>query len=110
MIWKVSKEMLRITEQDDEGALTFKLAGRLAGEWTPELERCWRLAVAAQQPAAVNLDLTEVTFVDEAGKRLLLAMAEARVKLIAADVQMNALVEQIAQRLAGHANERKGSD
>lgn len=110
MIEKVRKEMLRITEQGDERSLTFKLAGRLAGEWTPELERCWRLAVAAQKPAAVNLDLTEVTFVDEAGKQLLLAMAEARVKLIAADVQMNALVEQIAQRLSGHADEREVTD
>lgn len=93
--------MLKITEQRDAQNLTFKLAGRLAGEWTPELERCWRYTTAAQQPASVSLDLTEVTFVDDAGKRLLLAMAEARVKLIAADVQMCALVEQIKQRLAG---------
>src|SRR5262245_1142011 len=102
--------MLRISEQEDEGSLTFKLAGRLAGEWTPELERCWRLTVAAQQPAAVSLDLTEVTFVDDAGKKLLLAMAEAQVKLIAADVQMKALVEQIARRLSGQADESKLTD
>lgn len=73
----------------------------LAGEWTPELERCWRYTTAALQPASVSLDLTEVTFVDDAGKQLLVAMAQARVKLIAADVQMHALVEQIARRLAG---------
>ena len=97
--------MLKITEQRDEQALTFKLAGKLAGEWTPELERCWRYTTAAMQPASVSLDLSEVTFVDDAGKQLLLAMAAAHVKLIAADVQMHALVEQIMQRLSGHGGE-----
>ena len=97
--------MLKIVEQENEQSLTFKLAGKLAGEWTPELERCWRLAVMEQQPASVNLDLTEVTFVDDAGKQLLMAMADRQVKLIAGDVQMRALVEQIAQRLSSQENE-----
>ena len=97
--------MLKIVEQGDERSLTLKLAGRLAGEWTPELERCWRLAVSAQEPASVNLDLTEVTFVDDAGKQLLIAMAERQVKLIAGDVQMRALVEQINHRLSSQENE-----
>lgn len=94
--------MLKITEERDEKALTLKLAGRLAGEWTPELERCWRYTMATLQPMAVNLDLSEVTFVDDAGKQLLLAMAKAQVKFIAADVQMRALVEQIMRRISGH--------
>jgi anti-anti-sigma regulatory factor len=91
--------MLKITEQNEEQALIFKLAGKLAGEWTAELERCWRYTTAARQPASVSLDLSEVTFVDDAGKRLLLAMAQAQVALLAADVQMNALVEEITQHL-----------
>jgi anti-anti-sigma regulatory factor len=78
------------------GYLTFSLAGRLAGEWTQELERCWREAAAARQSQSVAVDLTEVTFVDDAGKRLLAAMARAGVELIAADVLLKALVEQIA--------------
>src|SRR5690242_3024480 len=69
---KWEKTMLKITEHRDGQALTFKLAGKLAGEWTPELERCWRYTIAARQPASVNLDLSEVTFVDDAGKQLLL--------------------------------------
>lgn len=97
--------MLKIVEQGDERSLTFKLAGRLAGDWTPELERCWRLAVSAQQPSTVNMDLTEVTFVDDAGKQLLMAMAGAQVRLIAADVQMTALVEQITRSLPGEEDE-----
>ena len=89
--------MLRIIEQGDERSWTFRLAGRLAGELTPELERCWRTAIAARKSRSVSVDLTEVTFVDDTGKRLLAAMAKAGVELIAADVLMKALVEQIAQ-------------
>jgi len=92
--------MLRIIEQGHERSLTFRLAGRLAGEWTPELERCWREAVAAEQSLSVGVDLTEVTFIDPAGKRLLAAMAKEGVELIAADVMMKALVEQIAQGIS----------
>lgn len=89
--------MLRIIEQEDDRSLTFQLAGKLVRDWAPELERCWRMAVAAQQLDAVIVDLTEVTFIDDVGKRLLAAMARAGVRLIAADVLMKALVEQIAQ-------------
>lgn len=93
--------MLRIIEQGDEGSLTFKLAGKLAGEWTPELERCWRNAVSIRQPEAISVELAEVTYVDDAGKQLLTRMARAGAALIAADVVMKALVEQIALHLAG---------
>ncbi|HEX8999361.1 MAG TPA: STAS domain-containing protein [Blastocatellia bacterium] len=89
--------MLRIIEQENDRSLNFKLAGKLVRDWAPELERCWQQAVAGQRPDSVRVDLTEVTFVDEAGKRLLAAMANAGVELIAADVLMKALVEQIAQ-------------
>jgi hypothetical protein len=53
--------------------------------------------MTAQQSQSVGVDLTEVTFVDDAGKRLLASMAAAGVLLIAADVHSKALVEQIAQ-------------
>lgn len=89
--------MLRIIELEKDRSLNFKLAGKLVRDWAPELERCWRQSVAEQQPDMVRVDLTEVTFVDEAGKRLLATMAKAGVELIAADVLMKALVKQIAQ-------------
>ena len=54
--------MLRITEQSDERSLTFKLEGRLVGEWTSELERCWNNAVSDRQSDAIRVELVEVTF------------------------------------------------
>lgn len=89
--------MLRIIELSDERSLIFRLAGRLVGEWALVLQRCWRDAVTPQSSLSVRVDLTEVTFVDDTGKRLLAAMAKAGVELIAADVLMQSLVDQIAQ-------------
>lgn len=88
--------MLRIIEQLNGNSLTFRLAGKLVKEWTPELERCWQQALTTPPPR-LCVDLTEVTFVDATGKRLLAAMATTGVELLAADVVMNALVEQIAE-------------
>jgi anti-anti-sigma regulatory factor len=89
--------MLRIIEVSDECSVTFRLAGRLAGEWAQVLEQCWREFAGTQSSSSVHVDLTEVTFVDDAGKRLLAAMAKQGGELIAADVLMQALVDQIAQ-------------
>jgi anti-anti-sigma regulatory factor len=88
--------MLRIIEVSDAGFVTFCLAGRLAGEWAKVLEECWR-EFAGTQSTSVRVDLSQVTFVDDAGKRLLVAMAKHGSELIAADVLMQALVDQIAE-------------
>ena len=90
--------MLMITEEQDEAALTFKLAGALAGDWARELERCWREATGSAAPRQVVIDLTEVAFVDDAGKALLTLMAEAGAELIARDILMKSIVDEIANR------------
>ena len=87
--------MLMITEQRNDYALTFRLAGALAGDWTMELERCWRDATATDDSLRLLVDLTQVTFVDETGKRLLASMARAGARFIAGDVLMKSIVEEI---------------
>ncbi len=67
------------------------------GTWAPELESCWRQAMAAQPPPRILVELTDVSFVDEEGAELLRRMAAAGVELIATDVQMKALVEEITE-------------
>ena len=87
--------MLMICEQHDEDGVVFKLAGALAGAWTGELERCWRAAVGASDEQRVLVDLTEVVFVDDAGRELLASMVRAGAELIAGDVMMKSIVEEI---------------
>ena len=90
--------MLMITEQRNTGALTFRLAGALAGDWAAELERCWRDAAIPPEPQRMVVDLTEVVFVDESGRAVLTLMAEAGAELIAGDILMKSIVDEIANR------------
>ena len=92
--------MLMITEEQTDAALTFRLAGALAGDWANELERCWREATEWSVPRRIVIDLTEVAFVDDTGRALLTRMAEAGAELIAHDILMKSIVDEIANREA----------
>ena len=86
-------EMLRITLQEDGTLLRLHLAGRLAGAWVAETENAWRCALVSGRP--VEIDIREVTGIDEAGRCLLRAMNQEGASLIAKGVAMEALVEEI---------------
>ncbi len=96
--------MLRITVHNDIGMTRLKIEGRLMGAWAPELEECWRQAAAIQPPPRILVELTDVSFVDEEGGELLKRMAAAGVEMIAIDVLMKALVEEITE--GGRKNEK----
>jgi hypothetical protein len=58
--------MLRIEQlRNDSGETTVRATGRLAGPWLGELERSLDLTLAAG--GVVDLDLTDVSFVDREG-------------------------------------------
>ncbi len=88
--------MLRITVHEDRGSLTFQLEGRLAGSWVRELQDCWQRTLAERPTSAVRFDLTEVTFVDAAGKAFLAASHAQGAELVAAGCLMRAIVAEIA--------------
>jgi hypothetical protein len=85
--------MLRITLQEDGTLWRLHLAGRLAGAWVAETENTWRSARVSGRP--VEIDIREVTGIDEAGRCLLRAMNQEGARLIAKGVAMEALVEEI---------------
>jgi hypothetical protein len=86
-------QMLRITLQEDGTLLRVHLAGRLAGAWVAETENTWRCAQVCGKP--VEIDIREVTGIDEAGRCLLRAMNQEGASLVAKGVAMKALVEEI---------------
>ena len=88
--------MLRITISKSQNATTLRVEGRLAGPWVDELERAWR---AAADPGAgpIWVDLSDVTFVGEDGKRLLEVMYGEGARFKAATCGMRRLVEEIGQ-------------
>jgi anti-anti-sigma regulatory factor len=78
--------VLRITSIDN----SLVLEGQLAGPFAEELQSSW-------DGSKCVVDLTGVTFVDEAGARVLCAMKEAGVRFIAGGVD----TKQILAGLGG---------
>jgi hypothetical protein len=88
--------MLRIKVQEDGTVWRLQLSGRLAGAWVAETENTWRSAPVFGRP--IEIDMREVTGIDEAGRRLLQAMNQAGARFIAKGVAMGALVEEITRK------------
>ncbi len=63
--------MLKITTIDANGTRKLKLEGKLKEAWVLELEQCWRSLDGRRR---IVVDLTDVDFVDTAGKYLLALM------------------------------------
>ncbi len=87
--------MLRITVNDEAEAVRIKLEGKLTGPWVAELERCWRGVCPCVQQRRLVLDLTDLEFVDAAGKYLLAAMHTRGGGFVARTLTMRELVEEI---------------
>lgn len=74
------------------------LCGQLAGPWVQELRSCWEHARSiAVAPAAV-VDLSDVTFIDEDGEKLLSEMRTAGVEFVATGVETKHLLENLKGR------------
>ena len=75
--------MLRITVHDAAGQLRLELEGRLAGAWVCELEHCWHSTQASHPHRQLLVDLTNVTYIDQAGRYLLQLMHRDGMRFVA---------------------------
>ena len=89
--------MLRITIDNDDRFCRLKLAGKLGGPWVPELEKAWRSALCSRAKQ-IEIDMKEVTAIDDAGRELLVSMHQAGARLVAQGVKMMALIEEIVEQ------------
>ena len=90
-------KMLRITVHDNPSGVTFQLEGRLAGPWVRELEGCWQDTLACRSDPTARVDLTGVTFIDDAGKACLAALHHRGAEFVAADCLMKSIVAEITR-------------
>jgi anti-anti-sigma regulatory factor len=87
--------MLKITLEKNSRSTSLRVEGRLTGPWVDELERAWRAVPTDPADGRVVVDLTDVTFVGEEGKKLLEAMYGEGVRLKASGCVTRRLVEEI---------------
>ena len=87
--------MLRITTTDTDEKVTLKLEGKLSGPWVEELARCWRMSSDIYNKRGLVVDLSGVTFVDAAGKKLLCAISSEGAQLIGSGLMPKSLIDEI---------------
>lgn len=90
-------QMLRITTTESAARQLWTLQGQLAGPWAAELRDSWH---AALKSSKCVVDLTGVTFVDEAGALVLCEMKEAGVKFIGGGVDTKYLLDDLKRKTA----------
>jgi hypothetical protein len=88
--------MLRITSHAAADTFALKLEGWLTGAWVEEVDKCWRAAERRFEPERICVDLSEVFFVDEAGRELLTRMYRAGVDFVARGCVMPEIVREIS--------------
>jgi hypothetical protein len=85
--------MLRITRAQTESEQRWTLCGQLTGPWVAELRACWGHGRPADSHAVV--DLSEVTFIDESGEKLLLEMRVEGAEFVAGGVDTKYLLKHL---------------
>jgi hypothetical protein len=88
--------MLRITIHENGTACRLELAGRLEGPWVAETEKAWRASLRPERK--LEVDLRQLTGVDDAGRDLLAAVHLAGACLIVEGVWMTAIIEDLTSQ------------
>jgi len=89
--------MLKISTEDEQHQVTLKLEGSLAGIWVTELEDAWRAVSPKLTGRPLYVHLTEVEYVDNAGRYLLALLRYSDVQVTADGILMTELVRTLAE-------------
>ena len=93
--------MLRITIHEDGKICRLELAGKLEGPWVAETEKAWRASLRPDQK--IEIDLRQLTLVDNAGRDLLASFQRSGACLIVEGVWMTALIGDLTSQPCGGA-------
>lgn len=101
--------MLRVEfDHDGNGSLTVRLQGRLVGLYA---EDAGVTLARYQVPASIMVDLSEVTFVDPFGERVLLWLGRLGAKFVAVNVYTRSICERLQLQISErHAGSVSGTD
>jgi len=88
--------MLRVTTkvEEEQGRVTLKLEGKLAGPWVDEFDRCW--CSTLEKWKNVVVELAGVTFIDSKGKCLLAKIHGQGAKLLGTGLMTRSIIEEIS--------------
>jgi hypothetical protein len=87
--------MLKITTQNQNGAIHIFVEGKLVNGWIDELERCWRENAALSK--TIHVDFVNIPFIETEAKLLLKKMADEGAILSAREIHMKAILTEISR-------------
>lgn len=90
--------MLRITNTDTPTEQRWTLSGELVGPWAAELMTNWERTRVGSQETFRLVDLTEVTFIDEGGEKVLRTIKSEGAHFVARGVDTKHLVAGLEKR------------
>jgi len=91
-------DVLKITWDQHSQPALLKLDGKLIGPWVHELEHSWSEIRRRDRERAPVVDLTDVTFIDAEGKKLLGLIAREGANLRSRSLLTRFLIDQIQRR------------
>lgn len=88
--------MFKVTVRQANTNETWEIEGKLSGDWVAELERCWKERLT---PAGIPLQiqLKAVSYIDAAGKELLMRMHGSGVEIVGCGCMTKAVVDEITR-------------
>jgi hypothetical protein len=92
---RIKIAMLRITHARTEKEQRWTLCGRLMRPWVSELRASWEQGREGGVVARKVVDLSDVTFIDESGEKLLSEMGSDGAQFIAAGVETKHLLRNL---------------
>jgi hypothetical protein len=95
---KEDMPMLRVSYSDTADGHRWSLCGHLAGPWVGELRSVWEFTRKCAPRARSIVDLSDVTFIDEAGEGLLSEMESDGTEFIAVGVENTDLLASLKQK------------
>jgi anti-anti-sigma regulatory factor len=87
--------MLRITHAQTQTEQRWTLCGQLTGPWVAELRACWEHCRQVAGGVHTVVNLSDVTFIDESGEKLLWEMRSRGVKFVAAGIDTKHLLKHL---------------
>ena len=88
---------MRITNvQNENGLITLKVEGRLCGAFADELRREFD-HTREQGLSRLTVDLTSVTFIDDAGKQVLKQICECGADFVASGCHTRGVIDEITR-------------
>jgi hypothetical protein len=92
---RIKIAMLRIIHARTQTEQRWTLCGRLTRPWVAELRASWEQGRQSGLDARTVVDLSDVTFIDESGEKLLSEMGSDGAEFIAAGVETKHLLKNL---------------